>query len=66
MFTREFTGWSGAIETIAWRAERARIEGTIDNSLYEAIDAQVPDSQLESEDRVRLAWDLADIYVLAG
>ena len=39
-----------------------RIEGAIDNSLYEAIDAQVPDSQLESEDRVRLAWDLADIY----
>ena len=39
-----------------------RIEGAIDNSLYEAINAQVPDSQLESEDRVRLAWDLADIY----
>jgi murein DD-endopeptidase MepM/ murein hydrolase activator NlpD len=55
-------GWSGAIETIAWRAEPVRIEGAIDNSLYEAIDAQVPDSQLESEDRVRLAWDLADIY----
>jgi murein DD-endopeptidase MepM/ murein hydrolase activator NlpD len=62
VFTREGAGWSGAIETIAWRAEPARIEGAIDNSLYEAIDAQVPDSQLESEDRVRLAWDLADIY----
>src|SRR6185369_3638036 len=62
VFTREGGGWSGAIENIAWRAEPVRIEGAIDNSLYEAIDAQVPDSQLESEDRVRLAWDLADIY----
>jgi murein DD-endopeptidase MepM/ murein hydrolase activator NlpD len=62
VFTRVSGGWSGAIETIAWRAEPVRIEGAIDNSLYEAIDAQVPDSQLESEDRVRLAWDLADIY----
>ncbi|HEU4954711.1 MAG TPA: M23 family metallopeptidase [Gemmatimonadales bacterium] len=62
VFTREGGGWSGAIENIAWRAEPVRIEGAIDNSLYEAIDAQIPDSQLESEDRVRLAWDLADIY----
>ena len=62
MFTRSGGGWSGAVETIAWRAEPVRIEGAIDNSLYEAIDAQVADSQLDADDRVRLAWDLADIY----
>ena len=66
VFTRVSGGWSGAIETIAWRAEPVRIEGAIDNSLYEAIDAQVPDSQLESEDRVRLAWDLAGDLTMSG
>ena len=39
-----------------------RIEGGIDNSLYEALDAQVPDDQLDGDDRQRLAWDLADVY----
>jgi len=62
VFKRTAGGWSGAVEAIAWRAEPVRIEGAIDNSLYEAIDAEVPDSQLEGDDRVRLAWDLADIY----
>jgi murein DD-endopeptidase MepM/ murein hydrolase activator NlpD len=62
VFSRAPEGWSGAVEAIAWRAEPARIEGAIDNSLYEAIDAEVPDSQLDADDRVRLAWDLADIY----
>jgi murein DD-endopeptidase MepM/ murein hydrolase activator NlpD len=62
VFIRSGGSWSGAVETIAWRAEPVRIEGAIDNSLYEAIDAQVPDSQLDADDRVRLAWDIADIY----
>jgi murein DD-endopeptidase MepM/ murein hydrolase activator NlpD len=62
VFHRTDGGWSGAVEAIAWRAEPVRIEGAIDNSLYEAIDAEVPDSQLDADDRVRLAWDLADIY----
>jgi murein DD-endopeptidase MepM/ murein hydrolase activator NlpD len=62
VFRRTEEGWNGAVEPIAWRAEPVRIEGAIDNSLYEAIDAEVPDSQLDADDRVRLAWDLADIY----
>jgi murein DD-endopeptidase MepM/ murein hydrolase activator NlpD len=62
VFSRVAGGWSGAVEAIAWRAVPVRIEGAIDNSLYEAIDAEVPDSQLDADDRVRLAWDLADIY----
>jgi murein DD-endopeptidase MepM/ murein hydrolase activator NlpD len=62
VFHRTDGGWNGAVEPIAWRAEPVRIEGAIDNSLYEAIDAEVPDSQLDADDRVRLAWDLADIY----
>jgi murein DD-endopeptidase MepM/ murein hydrolase activator NlpD len=39
-----------------------RIQGGIDNSLYEALDAQVSDEQLDGADRQRLAWDLADVY----
>ncbi len=60
--TRGGAGWGAAVEAIAWHAEPMRIEGGIDNSLYEALDAQVGDSVLEGPDRQRLAWDLADIY----
>ena len=33
--------WNTVAEPIAWKAEPVRIEGAIDNSLYEALDAQV-------------------------
>jgi len=61
-FTRAAAGWTAGAETIPWRAEPVRIEGGIDNSLYEALDAQVSDDQLDAGDRVRLAWDLADVF----
>jgi len=61
-FTRASAGWTVGAETIPWRSEAVRIEGGIDNSLYEALDAQVSDQQLNSGDRVRLAWDLADVF----
>ncbi len=61
-FHRAPEGWSTAVEPIAWRAEDVRIEGAIDNSLYEALDAQVGDDQLDGAERQRLAWDLADVY----
>jgi murein DD-endopeptidase MepM/ murein hydrolase activator NlpD len=62
VFQRDTGGWRALVEPIAWRAEQVRIEGNIDNSLYEALDAQVPDEQLDGADRQRLAWDLADVY----
>jgi murein DD-endopeptidase MepM/ murein hydrolase activator NlpD len=62
VFHRSIDGWSAVVEPIAWTAEPMRIEGAIDNSLYEALDAQVPDDQLDGADRQRLAWDLADVY----
>jgi murein DD-endopeptidase MepM/ murein hydrolase activator NlpD len=61
-FRRVAAGWDPRVESISWRAEPVRIEGAIDNSLYEALDAQVPDQQLDGPNRQRLAWDLADIY----
>ena len=62
VFRRATTGWESAVDSIQWRSEPFRIEGDIDNSLYEAIDAQVSDDQLDAAQRQRLAWDLADIY----
>jgi murein DD-endopeptidase MepM/ murein hydrolase activator NlpD len=62
VFQRVADGWSTAVETIAWKAEPVRIEGAIDNSLYEALDAQVGDEELDGAERQRLAWDLADVY----
>ena len=62
VFRRVADGWDAAAEPIAWRTEQVRIDGAIDNSLYEALDAQVGDDQLDGPDRQRLAWDLADVY----
>jgi murein DD-endopeptidase MepM/ murein hydrolase activator NlpD len=62
IFHRIPDGWDAVVEPIAWTAEPVRIEGAIDNSLYEALDAQVADDKLDGADRQRLAWDLADVY----
>ena len=62
MFTRAANGWDAEAETIEWRPEVVRVEGNIDNSLYEALDDQVPDSVLAGPERTGLAWALADVY----
>jgi murein DD-endopeptidase MepM/ murein hydrolase activator NlpD len=62
MFTRAADGWDAEAETIEWRPEVVRVEGNIDNSLYEALDDQVPDSILAGAERTGLAWALADVY----
>jgi murein DD-endopeptidase MepM/ murein hydrolase activator NlpD len=61
-FVRGSQGWDAEAQPIRWRSEEARIEGAIDNSLYEALDAGVSDAQLDGVNRRRLAWDLADVY----
>jgi murein DD-endopeptidase MepM/ murein hydrolase activator NlpD len=61
-FRRSGDRWNTVVDPIVWKAEPIRIEGAIDNSLYEALDAQVPDEELDAGDRQRLAWDLADVY----
>jgi murein DD-endopeptidase MepM/ murein hydrolase activator NlpD len=61
-FQRDTGGWTAAEEPVAWHPELVRVEGGIDNSLYEALDAQVPDSVLADAERVRLAWDIADVF----
>jgi len=61
-FRRISDGWNAESQPIRWRPQEMRIEGAIDNSLYEALDAGVSDEQLDSGNRQRLAWDLADVY----
>ncbi len=62
VFQRADERWQSEVDSIHWRSEPYRIEGDIENSLYEAIDAQVSTEQLDAGQRQRLAWDLADIY----
>ena len=61
-FRRISDGWDAEAQPIRWRPQELRIEGAIDNSLYEALDAGVSDQQLDGGNRQRLAWDLADVY----
>ena len=59
---RTDSGWVGTAAIIDWKPQVVRIDGDIGTSLYTALDAHVPDSVLGPGERVRLAWDLADIY----
>jgi len=61
-FRRISDGWNAESQPIRWRPQETRIEGAIDNSLYEALDAGVSNELLDSGNRQRLAWDLADVY----
>ena len=62
IFSRISDGWSAISQPIRWQTQEMRIEGVIDNSLYEALDAGVREDQLDTGNRRRLAWDLADVY----
>lgn len=55
-------GWTGERLPVAWNAESIRIEGTIDYSLYDALDRTVSETLLPGAERIRLAWDLADVF----
>jgi murein DD-endopeptidase MepM/ murein hydrolase activator NlpD len=61
-FSRVSTGWSAEAHPIRWQSQAIRVDGPIDNSLYEALDAGVSDEQLDTGNRQRLAWALADVY----
>lgn len=55
-------GWWPQAEPVIWRAEPVMLNGRIETSLYDALDDEVSDSLLSLTDRIRLAWDLADIF----
>ena len=54
--------WDLERETILWTHETVRIAGFIGSSLYAALDSAVPDQILAAGERMKLAWDLADVY----
>lgn len=58
----EDDGWHAAALPIRWQAEPVVLDGRITTSLYDALDTEIDDTLLAPEDRVRLAWDLADIF----
>jgi murein DD-endopeptidase MepM/ murein hydrolase activator NlpD len=55
-------GWAARTEAIRWQPQVIRAEGSIDNSLYEALDASIGDDVLKGPERQRLAWDIADVF----
>jgi murein DD-endopeptidase MepM/ murein hydrolase activator NlpD len=59
---RVANAWSAERHAVAWRTEVVRFEGPIGRSLYDALDESIPDDVLDADNRVRLAWDLADVY----
>lgn len=61
-FHRAAQGWHAVAQPVRWQSQETRIEGIINNSLYEALDASVSDQQLDNGNRQRLAWALADVY----
>ena len=61
-YSRTDSGWTETVETIPWNVQRIRVTGVISSSLYDALDASVPDSVLPSGERQVLAWGIADVY----
>ncbi|HEX9754934.1 MAG TPA: peptidoglycan DD-metalloendopeptidase family protein [Gemmatimonadales bacterium] len=59
---RRLDGWSLFKETIAWSTETVRVSGGVGTSLYTALDDHIADELLLANERVRLAWDIADVY----
>jgi len=59
---RQAEAWQAERQPVAWTSEVIRIEGPIESSLYEALDASIPDPVFDAGNRMRLAWDLADVY----
>jgi murein DD-endopeptidase MepM/ murein hydrolase activator NlpD len=56
------TAWMAQAVPIDWRADIVRLEGAIDNTLYQALDAGIADTLLPKPERDALAWDLADVF----
>ena len=65
VLTRVADRWDASVEAIPWRVETVVIDGAITRdvpSVYDAVDAAVPDSILPASERRQLVWALADVY----
>ncbi|MDH5643070.1 MAG: M23 family metallopeptidase [Gemmatimonadota bacterium] len=52
--------WVAGVEEITWQVVREIVSGTIESSLNDAIHAAIDDSDLPSDERMSLIWDVAD------
>lgn len=59
---RDPDGWDLERRDIAWTTDQVPLGGRIDHSLYVALDAAVDDAVLDGGERMKLAWDLADVF----
>lgn len=59
---RASDGWTGERVAVEWAAEPIQVSGRIDHSLYVALDQAVDDGLLPGGERVRLAWDIAEVF----
>lgn len=59
---RHAGGWGVSREEVKWDVENVVVRGLVGSSLYEGLDESVPDSLFPAQERMRLAWDLADVY----
>jgi murein DD-endopeptidase MepM/ murein hydrolase activator NlpD len=60
--SRVASGWRARTEPVRWESQIIRAHGSIDNSLYSALDASIADDVLKGPERQRLAWDIADVF----
>lgn len=54
--------WTAERRPVSWRTDQVRIEGPIESSLYDALHEAIPEELFDTSNRIRLAWDLADVY----
>ena len=59
---RVSAGWSASLERIPWRTEPLVFSGTIEGTLYDAMDQANTPADVPAAERSRLASALADIY----
>lgn len=59
---RAGSDWTAERRPVSWRSDVVRIEGPIESSLYDALNDAVPEALFDADNRIRLAWDLADVY----
>ena len=59
---RTGAAWTTERRPVSWSTEVVRIEGPIETSLYDALHESIPEALFDADNRIRLAWDLADVY----
>lgn len=61
---RVSTGWSASLERIPWRTEPLVFSGTIEGTLYDAMEQANAQADVPASERSRLASALADVLRL--